>query len=370
MTTQSFQYARETHRVDRSTVRPVPLPVTRWESHRTTLLKSLTLILVLCFMAACGGDKNERAARIGGGSENPPPSTETEKSSAIGEAKGGNPNADGGTSSTAESSANTEGSGAEHQAPSYVGGLGMVLATSLHVRSGAGMENPSIGLLSCGDVVRIEEQQGEWYRVKVEDVQGWSHMSWLNPIRAGGRMPKCGKPEWTGKSMDAPREPKRNPDHLPAGQGQTSQAGQTPDQKPTPKPEQKSPEPGPKPTPIVIGDPPGPQSGSAGSGGGGKKGKGPESILLAMASAKPGKVTFPHHPHNQQFECAQCHHAVTAEIKQKAKSDKECRSCHPRVEGEGISPVKSKDAFHTTCRGCHQTSGAGPTKCAECHVAG
>lgn len=283
-------------------------------------------LLLLTSLCACGSDKSDRIAKMQGTSEE--------------------------VSATPESG---EAAKSAPTAPSSVGSLGMVLASSLNVRSGPGMDGSRVGLLSCGDVVKIEAQQGEWYQVRVEDVEGWSHMAWLNPIRAGGRMPVCGNPEFVGKSPAVPTKPVLNPKpdpKLPLPPGPEPIPTPITEKLPPPQPPPPSGTPTPAPTPKPA------------------KGKGPESIPLAVASAKPGKVTFPHHLHNQQFDCAQCHHPVSADIKQQAKSDKDCRSCHPRAEGVGISPVKSKDAFHNTCRGCHQTSGAGPTKCAECHVAG
>ncbi len=69
---------------------------------------------------------------------------------------------------------------------------------------------------------------------------------------------------------------------------------------------------------------------------------GPESIALP---AKMGTVTFPHKKHQEML--------------------KDCKICHEKGPGkiEGLG----KDWAHKTCKGCHETKKAGPTKCGECH---
>lgn len=61
--------------------------------------------------------------------------------------------------------------------------------------------------------------------------------------------------------------------------------------------------------------------------------------------AKMGNVTFPHKKHQEML--------------------KECTACHEKGPGkiEGLG----KEWAHKTCKGCHETKQAGPTKCAECH---
>ncbi len=62
--------------------------------------------------------------------------------------------------------------------------------------------------------------------------------------------------------------------------------------------------------------------------------------------AKNGNVTFPHKKHEEI-----------------AKGD--CKVCHEKAPGkiEGFG----KDIAHKTCKGCHESKQAGPTKCGECH---
>lgn len=195
-----------------------PEPLRPWTAAGLASLRSVLpswrpqavglLLLALSLLIGCGNDKQsrkqalEKQALEKQATEPASPSgSDPAPAADITSSKSG-----AGTPSADDASAPSE----PANPPSQVGGLGMVLATSLHVRGGPGMENASRGLLSCGDVVKIEEQQGEWYRIKVEDVQGWSHMAWLNPIRAGGQLPMCGKPEYVGKLARVPVKPVRN----------------------------------------------------------------------------------------------------------------------------------------------------------------
>ena len=61
--------------------------------------------------------------------------------------------------------------------------------------------------------------------------------------------------------------------------------------------------------------------------------------------AKNGNVSFPHKMHQEKL--------------------KDCKLCHEKAPGkiEGFG----KDWAHKTCKGCHETKKAGPTKCGECH---
>jgi len=72
-------------------------------------------------------------------------------------------------------------------------------------------------------------------------------------------------------------------------------------------------------------------------------------------SPKMGTVTFDHQAHQKRTDCATCHHT-----KEYAK----CKSCH----GVDAKIPKAKNAFHTTCKGCHKKIEKGPTKCKECHI--
>ena len=85
--------------------------------------------------------------------------------------------------------------------------------------------------------------------------------------------------------------------------------------------------------------------------------------------APNGKVTFTHKKHSEtlKIDCLKCHHTW----KQNETSGKKCMECH-KTGAEGKTPSK-KDAFHKTCKGCHDESKkankpAGPTMCTQCHV--
>ena len=82
---------------------------------------------------------------------------------------------------------------------------------------------------------------------------------------------------------------------------------------------------------------------------------GPEKVVL---SASMGDVTFEHFSHQDAVEdCTTCHHAGVEAGK--------CSSCH----GVNEDAPSAKDAFHKSCKGCHQeVGGNAPTKCKGCHV--
>ncbi len=70
---------------------------------------------------------------------------------------------------------------------------------------------------------------------------------------------------------------------------------------------------------------------------------GPETINLP---AKMGNVAFPHAKHQEML--------------------KDCKKCHATEAGGKIEGL-GKDWAHKTCKGCHEESKKGPTKCSECH---
>lgn len=266
--------------------------------------------------------------------------------------------------------------------PSEVGRLGVVLAGALNVRSAPSGQAQRVNLLHCGDVVRIESQEGSWYQVRVDELQGWSHMAWLNPVRAGGRMPPCGRSRRADEEQlpTLPAVPSRSKAASevlavappPAEKGDVVETVQAPGvNQEKGKPEAPR---GPEVVPVAKVPaelPATPQKTAAGSAAESPKahGKGPASIALSL-QGRAAKVNFPHHLHNQQFECAKCHHPVSAEAKAATPRERACRSCHLAADAKGISPVTNKDAFHNTCKNCHISSGAGPTRCAECHTSG
>lgn len=89
----------------------------------------------------------------------------------------------------------------------------------------------------------------------------------------------------------------------------------------------------------------------------------PKSVTIEN---KNGNVTFPHEAHQKDIKCQTCHHMMD-----KDKEKVACRACHkPEAEGEMLG---LKDAFHKTCRGCHDQkvkadpNSKAPTKCKDCH---
>lgn len=69
---------------------------------------------------------------------------------------------------------------------------------------------------------------------------------------------------------------------------------------------------------------------------------GPETVVL---TAKNGDVTFYHAKHAARVDCKICH-----------------------GPGTPVAIDLDRDSAHKLCRGCHEEQGAGPVKCAECHV--
>ena len=88
----------------------------------------------------------------------------------------------------------------------------------------------------------------------------------------------------------------------------------------------------------------------------------PKEVKL---EAKMGVVTLKHEEHAvaRKIDCKTCHHKGT-------EGDVKCGSCH-KAEAKDKT-VALKDAFHNTCKKCHEEkvkAGAkAPTKCNECHV--
>ena len=62
--------------------------------------------------------------------------------------------------------------------------------------------------------------------------------------------------------------------------------------------------------------------------------------------AKNGDVKFNHKKHQDSL--------------------KDCKVCHGDAAPGKIAAL-GKDWAHKTCKGCHETKKAGPTKCGECH---
>ena len=71
--------------------------------------------------------------------------------------------------------------------------------------------------------------------------------------------------------------------------------------------------------------------------------------------SKTGNVVFNHETHLIYGECVICHHTKEFIV---------CSGCH----GIDVNIIKSKNAFHKQCKGCHKKLKQGPTKCKGCHI--
>lgn len=88
-------------------------------------------------------------------------------------------------------------------------------------------------------------------------------------------------------------------------------------------------------------------------------------IVIKLEGAKMPPVTFSHSTHvdKNKIACVKCHH-------KDAQNPRACTTCHGmQAKGEALA---AKDAFHTTCQGCHKESSAkgvkAPITCIECHT--
>ncbi len=78
--------------------------------------------------------------------------------------------------------------------------------------------------------------------------------------------------------------------------------------------------------------------------------------VVKLPAKMMGDVTFPHAMHQKIVkDCKTCHHMGVAAGN--------CSKCHGVKEGV----PSAKDAFHKTCKGCHQKENKGPTNCKGCH---
>jgi len=92
----------------------------------------------------------------------------------------------------------------------------------------------------------------------------------------------------------------------------------------------------------------------------------PDKVDLAKYKGAKSVVPFDHKHHvDAKVPCATCHH------KQKDGKTVPCLECHKK-DADGATP-SFKDAFHKTCKGCHEKTvkekadSKAPTKCGDCH---
>jgi hypothetical protein len=107
--------------------------------------------------------------------------------------------------------------------------------------------------------------------------------------------------------------------------------------------------------------------------------KGPAEIILksTVDPAKKAKPAFfPHAMHQENFDCATCHHSKGDDGHQAAYTEgqkiEKCDSCHNTKAGMDKKLATFKKAAHVRCKGCHKAlkkegKKAGPTKCNGCH---
>lgn len=291
-------------------------------------------------------------------------------------------------------------------------GLGVVLASKLNVRSEPHVAKKNIhGALHCGDVVQLDGAAGdrsEWYKVKVEKIEGYAHGAFIVPLRPGARRPLCeiarGKkfdeasPEAQGKDdpviiATAGRQtviPPKETKQLPAApepvlapvDSTTAQATPTPppvEVKPAPAlapvkpaaPEQVAQKP--TPTPPTPATPPTPPPASKAA-----EKDPPDKIALSKQPPSGAKqVAFTHDVHMNQIACFKCHHPVSRDggaLKRLVgdgdpNDEKLCHSCHKRDAAAGVVRIPARKAFHGNCIDCHRTSGnpKAPFQCSGCH---
>lgn len=96
-------------------------------------------------------------------------------------------------------------------------------------------------------------------------------------------------------------------------------------------------------------------------------------------------VAFTHDDHMGSYECLDCHHRyedgenvldedeltdvepdeiIMLNLPQEELSGIKCASCHNKDN----KIMKSREAFHRQCIGCHEKESVGPVLCGECHL--
>ena len=94
--------------------------------------------------------------------------------------------------------------------------------------------------------------------------------------------------------------------------------------------------------------------------------KPPEEPVRVLLKSTAGNILFDHKQHSSEdgygYDCVDCHHLWE---KDKGEKPEACTECHL---SDGEDPIKTSEAFHQQCIGCHEDAGTAPTICADCHI--
>jgi class III cytochrome C family protein len=198
--------------------------------------------------------------------------------------------------------------------------------------------------------ITVEEEQGQYARVKAPTTGGSSVEGWV--LASSVKAPGEGAPAAEAKAAKTAPETKTAAAAPAAGAKAAAPAA---------APAKAAP------------------AAPAKAAGGGGKGNGPDDISLkaiAGMTMKRAAVPFTHKKHYADYsvKCDDCHHPVKAKGGA-VPATKACTDagCHQEASCNGAAvPAKNKacpnfeDAYHFNCIECHRAQ-SGPTKCAECH---
>ena len=103
---------------------------------------------------------------------------------------------------------------------------------------------------------------------------------------------------------------------------------------------------------------------------------GAQEDIIVLPDREPGTlqrptVTFSHVRHADTLECLRCHHDYDELGNNTGGDGQACADCHTSTAGD--NPVPLTLAYHTQCKGCHQTLNATgrlalPVMCGQCHI--
>jgi hypothetical protein len=234
-------------------------------------------------------------------------------------------------------------------APSGAGRVGYV-NKGVDILDSASATAEVLGTFQGRTKVTVEEEQGQYARVKAPTTGGSSVEGWV--LTSSVKGPGEAAPTEAKAAKAAPET--KTAAAAPAGGAKAA---------------------APPAAPAKAAAAPA----KAAGGGGGGKGNGPDDISLkaiAGMTMKRAAVPFTHKKHYADYsvKCDDCHHPVKAKGGA-TPATKTCTDagCHQEAQCNGAAvPAKNKacpnfeDAYHFNCIECHRAQ-SGPTKCAECH---